>query len=167
MLYYYLDLLIYFSHTGCTISLNAYTSFVEDCEISEEDSLCNTSSLDTLFIGDRLINIFRRFFAPLFFFSFCMFWYNFSEAVNVEHDKKSEESKVNEEKLLVRFEFIDIITRIASLKYGDDVVAEHGYSQNSCAQAVELLFRRNLLPHASPIVLHDPNIYRVVSAIQY
>jgi hypothetical protein len=96
-----------------------------------------------------------------------MFWYNSCEAVNVDHDKKSEESKVNEKNFLVRFEFIDIITRIAALKYGDEVVAEHGYSQNNCAQAVELLFRHNLLPHASPIVLHDPNTYRVVSAVQY
>jgi hypothetical protein len=85
--------------------------------------------------------------------------------VNVEVDKKSEESKVNEDNQLVRFEFIDIITRIAALKFEDEVIEENGYSHVNCAQAIEMLFQKNLLPHASPIVVHDPNTYRVVSTL--
>jgi hypothetical protein len=44
---------------GCTIALNAYTTFCEDCEIAEEVGLCNTSSLDTLFIGMHTLYLTR------------------------------------------------------------------------------------------------------------
>ena len=74
-----------------SISLNEWGVFLLNCEIPEEDSItCKLSNFDTIFI-----------------------------ATNFEDEKKSLLSKNNIDDALMRFEFLEALTRAAKLKYID------------------------------------------------
>jgi hypothetical protein len=64
-------------------------------------------------------------------------------AVNVESDKKSAESTINEDKCLMRMEFVEVIIRAAIVKYKEE--ANHDISD-----AVAMLVERNLKPNIPP-----------------
>mmetsp|Transcript_4830 Transcript_4830/g.9702 ORF Transcript_4830/g.9702 Transcript_4830/m.9702 type:complete len:1770 (-) Transcript_4830:83-5392(-) len=74
-------------------------------------------------------------------------------AVNVETNKNSQEAKLNDDKCLMRMEFIEIIIRFAITKYKEE--AGHDISE-----AVGLLVKRNLAPHIPPMGKVDSDDFR-------
>lgn len=79
---------VYYSSTGggdpYHMSLNSFTSFLDDCEIPDhESSAIKRSDCDTIFI-----------------------------VANFIMDKKAKENAVNNEQALMRFEFMEAIVRI-------------------------------------------------------
>ncbi|MEW5317782.1 MAG: hypothetical protein WDW38_009052 [Sanguina aurantia] len=82
------------------MSLNAFTSFFDECSIADSDAqFIKRSDCDTIFI-----------------------------VCNFQPDKKSAEAQVNTENALMRYEYLEAIVRAALAKYGkgqetDDVVA--------------------------------------------
>jgi len=78
------------SGDGFEIKLNAFSDFLDDCEIpdSGKNAPCNQMVLDTIF-----------------------------KAVNYEEDKKSDLSSVNDDHALMRMEFLEAAVRIGLAKY--------------------------------------------------
>ncbi|GMH46394.1 hypothetical protein TrRE_jg10777 [Triparma retinervis] len=74
-------------------------------------------------------------------------------AVNVETNKNSQESKLNDDKCLMRMEFIEIIIRFAITKYKEEAGSD-------ISEAVGLLVRRNLAPHIPPMGKVDSDDFR-------
>ena len=74
-------------------------------------------------------------------------------AVNVETNKKSQESKLNDDKCLMRMEFIEILIRFAITKYKEEAGAD-------ISEAVGLLVKRNLIPHIPPMGKVDSDDFR-------
>ncbi|GIL66635.1 hypothetical protein Vafri_20126 [Volvox africanus] len=72
------------------MSLNAFTTFLDDCSIADPESqYCKRSDCDTIFI-----------------------------VCNFQPDKKSAEAAVNMENAMMRYEFLEAIVRLAIAKYG-------------------------------------------------
>ncbi|KAK3275778.1 hypothetical protein CYMTET_16108 [Cymbomonas tetramitiformis] len=72
------------------VQLNAYSSFLEECNIGDQESeSCKRSDLDTLFI-----------------------------LANYTADKTSKLAKCNDEHAFMRFEMLEVIIRISMAKYG-------------------------------------------------
>ncbi|KAG2438847.1 hypothetical protein HXX76_005387 [Chlamydomonas incerta] len=72
------------------MSLNAFTTFLDECCIADSDSqYCKRSDCDTVFI-----------------------------VCNFQPDKKSAEAQVNMENAMMRYEFLEAIVRLAISKYG-------------------------------------------------
>ncbi|KXZ56071.1 hypothetical protein GPECTOR_2g953 [Gonium pectorale] len=72
------------------MSLNAFTTFLDDCFIADPESqYCKRSDCDTIFI-----------------------------VCNFQPDKKSAEAAVNMENAMMRYEFLEAIVRLAIAKYG-------------------------------------------------
>lgn len=108
-----------------SMQFNAYSELMDDARIPEPGSkTCGSPDLSTLFI-----------------------------AANVEENPKSEENKVNYDRALMRFEFLEVIIRVAIAKYLKSKVVERLW------EAVELLLTENI-PLADPIALTDPNHFR-------
>jgi len=113
---------------GCfTMQLNEYTDFLDTCLIPDPESdKCKRSDCDTLFI-----------------------------TANYEEDKKSEVSKVNEDNALLRFEFIEVLIRLALAKYGN------GIETYDVSDAVSMLFERNISPNLPPEAAIDSDKFRI------
>ncbi|PNH02618.1 hypothetical protein TSOC_011369, partial [Tetrabaena socialis] len=78
------------------MSLNAFTTFLDDCLIADSDSqYCKRSDCDTIFI-----------------------------VCNFQPDKKSAEATVNMENAMMRYEFLEAIVRLAIAKYGKGQVTD-------------------------------------------
>eukprot|EP00873_Tetraselmis_striata_P003113 jgi/Tetstr1/423377/TSEL_014064.t1 len=107
--------------------LNSWTSFTQECQIAEpsKSSPVSTSVLDTLFI-----------------------------TVNFEDDKHSDESKENDDLALMRFEWYEILVRVAVLKYGQ------ARETLDVSDAVQMLVERNMEPLLPPAAKEDPNVFR-------
>eukprot|EP00854_Cymbomonas_tetramitiformis_P003790 gene3790-4742_t len=60
-------------------------------------------------------------------------------------EKKGTLYQVNDEHALMRFEFMEMVMRIAILKYGK------GQATNDLSEAIEMLIQQNILPHLPPI----------------
>ena len=73
--------------------------------------------------------------------------------VNVETNKNSQESKLNDDKCLMRMEFIEIIIRFAITKYKEE-------SNHDISDAVGMLVRRNLAPNIPPMGKVDSDDFR-------
>ena len=109
-----------------TISLNSYSDFVDDCNIPDSKSkTCKRKDLDTIFI-----------------------------VANVEEDKASKVNKQNDDRALMRFEFLEVVVRIAIQKYlrsGDT---------DDVSDAVRMLCEQNIRPSLGPEAVHDSNVFR-------
>jgi len=112
---------------GCySMSLNQWTAFLQDAEIPEQASAeCKMKDLDTMFIS-----------------------------TNFEDDKNDEASKVNDDLALMRFEFLEIIVRIAIAKYGK------GVATDDVSDAVDILCERSIGPCLCEEAALDPNVFR-------
>eukprot|EP00191_Tetraselmis_sp_GSL018_P024515 CAMPEP_0177627972 /NCGR_PEP_ID=MMETSP0419_2-20121207/31498_1 /TAXON_ID=582737 /ORGANISM="Tetraselmis sp., Strain GSL018" /LENGTH=1910 /DNA_ID=CAMNT_0019129181 /DNA_START=17 /DNA_END=5750 /DNA_ORIENTATION=+ len=75
---------------------------------------------------------------------------------NYVADKKAPENKVNDEHALMRFEFLEALVRAGISKYGK------GVSTVDVAEAVTLLFEKNILPSLTPYSSLWPNDFREV-----
>ena len=116
------------------IQLNSYSDFLDDCAIEDQDSAsCKGRDLDTIFILS-----------------------------NVEADKKSEESKVNEDRALMRWEFVEAVVRIALAKYGycGDHDRDDPAKTADPSEAIQRLIDINIIPHLGPEAAVDSNEFR-------
>lgn len=121
------------------LQLNNYTQWLDDTNVPDNESkACKRSDLDTLFIMS-----------------------NFTDK-----QQKEQEGGVNNENSLMRFEFIEALTRIAVAKYGRGYVVpqqqEGGGSGRplSLPEAFEHLMSSNMLPNLPPEALLDRNEFR-------
>eukprot|EP00873_Tetraselmis_striata_P034657 jgi/Tetstr1/454921/TSEL_041784.t1 len=73
---------------------------------------------------------------------------------NYVADKKAPENKVNDDHALMRFEFMEAVVRAAAAKYGK------GIATVDLAEAVEMLFLKNILPALTPYSAIWPNDFR-------
>eukprot|EP00505_MAST-04D_sp_SCG-Rhode-Island_P000787 Stramenopile-MAST_4_protein_787 len=109
-----------------TITLNSYSDFVGDCNIPDAKSkTCKRKDLDTIFI-----------------------------VANVEEDKSSKVNKANDDRALMRFEFLECVVRIAVQKYlrsGDT---------DDVSDAVRMLCDRNIRPNLGKEAVNDSNDFR-------
>ena len=74
-------------------------------------------------------------------------------AVNVESDKKSKESEANDDKCLMRMEFIEALIRMAIIKYKDDC-------EGDISDAVGMLVEKCLAPNIPEQGQLDCDIFR-------
>ena len=109
-----------------SITLNSYSDFVADCKIPDNKSkTCKRKDLDTIFI-----------------------------VANVEEDKSSKVNKANDDRALMRFEFLEVVIRIAVQKYlrsGDT---------DDVSDAVRMLCDKNIRPNLDDEAIHDSNQFR-------
>ena len=107
-----------------TIQSNAFNDFVDDCKITDMDK-CKRKDIDTIFI-----------------------------VANLEEDKQSKVNKANDDRALMRFEFLECVVRIAVAKFlksgkTDDV-----------SDALKMLCNQNILPNLDAEAVHDSNDFR-------
>ncbi|KAK3240538.1 hypothetical protein CYMTET_49627 [Cymbomonas tetramitiformis] len=108
------------------IQLNAYTTFLEDCQIpSSESQFCKRSDCDTTFI-----------------------------VANYVAEKKGKVYEVNDEHALMRFEFLEVLIRIAISKYGK------GQETEDPMGALEILIEKNILPNVPKIAQTNTDDHR-------
>lgn len=75
-------------------------------------------------------------------------------AANVEENRLAEDSKANDDKALVRFEFIEMMLRIAIARFvSTGTTADIGH-------ALHLLIQTLVLENADPLAVTDPDDYR-------
>ena len=91
-----------------TIQSNAFNDFVDDCKITDM-ATCKRKDIDTIFI-----------------------------VANLEDDKQSKTNKANDDRALMRFEFLECVVRIAIAKY-----LKSG-ATDDVSDAVTMLCERNL-----------------------
>ena len=73
------------------IQLNQFTDLLDDCEIVEKDRVeCNRAAMDSIFV-----------------------------VTNREDDQEEDTADANDDRALMRFEFLEILVRIAAAKYID------------------------------------------------
>ena len=113
-----------------TMQFNEFSEFAEQCDLPDQHSkYCKRAHVDTLFKAA-----------------------NFTEKAE---DKEAElVNKLNDDGSLTRFEFIEIIVRLADAKY---VKSEEC---GSLAEAIETLFVTKILPNVAPEALLDTNEFR-------
>ena len=113
-----------------TMQFNEFSEFAEQCDLPDQHSkYCKRAHVDTLFKAA-----------------------NFTEKAE---DKEAElVNKLNDDTSLTRFEFIEIIVRLADAKY---VKSEEC---GSLAEAIETLFVTKILPNVAPEALLDTNEFR-------
>ena len=110
-------------------ALNEYTEFIVKADIADPESkFCKTSDLDTIFI-----------------------------TANFQEDKKMAQNskQVNNEKQLMRFEFLECVIRTAVAKYMKDPVLI-----TDLAEAVDKLITDHVLASLSNEAIYDPNDFR-------
>jgi hypothetical protein len=107
-----------------TIQSNAFNDFVDDCKITDM-ATCKRKDIDTIFI-----------------------------VANLEEDKQSKTNKVNDDRALMRFEFLECVVRIAIAKY-----LKSGQT-NDVSDALVLLCEQNLQENLGPEAVHDSNDFR-------
>jgi len=109
-----------------SMSLNQYSAFLQDAEIPDKKSkACKMSDLDTIFI-----------------------------TTNFEEEKKGELAEANDDLALMRFEFLEIIVRIAIAKFG------RGVETDDVSDAVDILCQRCVDPNLCPEAVIDNNEFR-------
>eukprot|EP00239_Pterosperma_sp_CCMP1384_P006610 CAMPEP_0197846288 /NCGR_PEP_ID=MMETSP1438-20131217/3054_1 /TAXON_ID=1461541 /ORGANISM="Pterosperma sp., Strain CCMP1384" /LENGTH=604 /DNA_ID=CAMNT_0043457875 /DNA_START=30 /DNA_END=1845 /DNA_ORIENTATION=- len=105
------------------VQLNAYTCFLDDTQIPSSDSkFCKRSDCDTTFI-----------------------------VANYQADKKSDLAKINEDHGLLKFEFMEVIMRMAVMKHGKD------QATTDVIEAIDMLFDQQISPNIPQIALVDKN----------
>ena len=108
-----------------SVQFNAYSEFLDDAHIPDPESkFCSENDLSTLFI-----------------------------AANVEEDGGTEENKINYQRALMRFEWLEVIVRIGFAKYLKSKLVQHSW------ESVELLITENM-PLVDAGALLDPNDFR-------
>eukprot|EP00946_MAST-07B_sp_MAST-7B-sp1_P005304 g5304.t1 len=107
-----------------SIGLNAFSDFVDDCKIVDK-ATCSRKDIDTIFI-----------------------------VANLEEDKQSKTNKANDDRALMRFEFLDCVVRIAIAKYLKSGVT------NDVSDALKMLCEQNIQANLGPEALHDSNDFR-------
>ena len=109
-----------------SMPLNQYTAFLYDCEIPDGKSkFCKMKDCDVMFI-----------------------------TTNYEENKDSAESDDNDDLCLMRFEFLEIIVRVAIAKFG------RGQETDDVSDSIDILAERNLRPCLCPEALIEPNDFR-------
>ena len=107
-----------------SIGLNAFSDFVDDCKIVDK-ATCSRKDIDTIFI-----------------------------VANLEEDKQSKTNKANDDRALMRFEFLDCVVRIAIAKYLKSGIT------NDVSDALQMLCEENIEKNLGPEALHDSNDFR-------
>jgi hypothetical protein len=107
-----------------TIQMNAFNDFVDDCKITDLQT-CKRKDIDTIFI-----------------------------VANLEEDKQSKINKANDDRALMRFEFLDCVVRIAIAKY-----LKSG-ATNDVSDALVMLCEQNIKPNLDAEAVHDSNDFR-------
>ena len=81
---------------------------------------------------------------------------------NDERGLTKKDTDVNEDRALLRFEFVDALVRVAVNKYVEDSEAPLGATapQLSITAALDRLFTDHILPPTNPFEGHDPNVWR-------
>lgn len=111
--------------------LNQYSQCLDDAKIPDADSKgCRKSDCDTMFI-------------------LCNY-------VEDKNDKLLKE--VNNDNALMRYEFLEVLVRIAVAKYGKGFAPEG--EPLTLAGSLKHLFKTNILPNMAPEALMDPNDFR-------
>jgi hypothetical protein len=113
---------------GFVVKLNTYKLFLDECGIPDNDT-CTWKDLDTMFLS-----------------------------TNVEEDGDSAEGDANDDRALMRFEWLEIIIRIAFAKYLD--TEEDEYNCDDPSDAVQLLCEKNILPKLKPCACHNKDDFR-------
>lgn len=105
---------------------NAYLEFLEQTRIPDATNpKCGMKDLDTIFV-----------------------------VTNVVEDMRSAESQVNLARALMRFEFLEILVRIALAKYHNERTTK------SLVAAFDMLVEENLIARLPMVIQHDPNTWR-------
>lgn len=113
--------------------LNQYTQCLEESLIPDSESKgCRKSDCDTLFI-------------------LCNF---------VENKDDAQLREVNDDHALMRYEFIEVMARLAVAKYGKGWAPEGTTEPLTLAGALAHLFKTNVLPNLPKEALQDPNDFR-------
>ena len=99
-----------------TVKLNSYLDFLNDCQIPDDTPGASPKNLDTLFI-----------------------------VTNLEEGLDKQEAKTNDDKALMRFEWVEIIVRIAMTKYYDSGKVE------DLSEAVDHLCKQNIHPNLEDV----------------
>ena len=107
-----------------TIQSNAFNDFVDDCKITDKGT-CKRKDIDTIFI-----------------------------VANLEEDKQSKVNKANDDRALMRFEFLDCVVRIAIAKY-----LKSG-ATNDVSDSLVMLCEQNIKPNLDAEAVHDSNDFR-------
>jgi len=108
------------------LQLNSYSTFLDAAQIPDPESFSiKRSDCDTIFI-----------------------------TANFVQDKKSKMYEVNDEHALMRFEFIEMLVRVASAKYGKDV------DNQDLVMGLERLLRQNFLPNLPGVAIVHNNTFR-------
>jgi hypothetical protein len=110
---------------GFIVKLNAYNDFLGDCEIPDKNMSSTSKALDTVFI-----------------------------IANLEDGLDAQESKSNDDKALMRFEWVEVIVRIAIAKYYDSG------NVTDLSECVDHLCKQNIQPHLEDLARHVRNDFR-------
>ena len=115
------------------LHLNQYTQCLEEAKIPDPESKsCRKSDCDTLFI-------------------LCNF---------VENKDDKQLKEVNDDHALMRYEFVEVLTRLAVAKYGKGWIPEGAEAPLTLSGAMKQLFTQNILPNMPAEALQDPNDFR-------
>ena len=109
-----------------SMSFNQWKSFVRDCEMEDQKVKgCRSADLDTMFVSS-----------------------------NFEEDKKSEMNQENDDNSLMRFEFLEILVRVAIARYIQTKALD------DVSEAVEELCEKIILPNLCDEALVIPDEFR-------
>jgi len=113
--------------SGFSVKLNAYSDFLDDCFIPEENSQhCSRQVMDTIFV-----------------------------VTNAEDDDAcAKENKANADRELMRFEWVEMLVRVAFAKYVDT-----GHVDDP-SEAIDEMCDSNILAHLEPAAAQHRNDFR-------
>jgi hypothetical protein len=149
---------MYYAATGSGdpyhLSLNAWTTFLDDCEIADPESQvgpphlhCSPYHFLTLKLCFLPTQFIKRSDCDTIFI-----------VCNFQPDKKSAEAQVNVENAMMRYEFLEALVRSALAKYGK------GQATDDVAEAVRMLLEKNVIPNlpaGGALVTNDFRTHRL------
>lgn len=106
-----------------SISENNFIRFVQDCGISDDSTACTAAECSKIFI-----------------------------VCNFESDKATATSDANDDRALMRFEFMECLVRMS--------VARFRHETNDVSECLDRLFDEIILPTIDPHAVLDPDIFR-------
>ncbi|KAH8088855.1 hypothetical protein JL720_6823 [Aureococcus anophagefferens] len=106
-----------------SISENNFNRFVSDCAIADDSTACTASECSKIFI-----------------------------VCNFETDKTSAANEVNDDRALMRYEFMECLVRMAVARFRHEI--------NDVSECLDRLFDEVILPNIDPSAVLDPDIFR-------
>ena len=134
---YMMSIFTYYAALSITgifhLHLNQYSQCLEESRIPDPESKgCRKSDCDTLFI-------------------LCNF---------VENKDDKQLKEVNDDHALMRYEFVEVLIRLACAKYGKGYTPDGEDEPLTMSGALRHLFTRNILAHLPVEATQDPNDFR-------